>query len=109
MKNSQQTFANGSNCRSHKKKAHPTELAAYEASGKSVNSSLNIPRLDQLQPKSNQPSNEMTVDVSNEQELPFDDIKQELPSYIIPTSSENFQIHNIIQSSNSILVDSQSQ
>uniref|UniRef100_A0A336MQT5 CSON005192 protein n=1 Tax=Culicoides sonorensis TaxID=179676 RepID=A0A336MQT5_CULSO len=43
------TFANGSNCRSHKKKAHPVELAALEASG--VKSSVAIPRLEMLQPK----------------------------------------------------------
>ncbi|KAL7049161.1 hypothetical protein ACKWTF_003617 [Chironomus riparius] len=41
------TFSNGSNCRSHKKKAHPSELAAFEASGKKT-SLPNIPRLDQL-------------------------------------------------------------
>jgi hypothetical protein len=83
-------------------------LAAFEASGKSGNAALNIPRLDQLQPKTaNQTSN---VDVTNDQELPFDAIKQELPSFIIPTNTtENFQIHHIIQSSNTILVDSQSQ
>jgi uncharacterized Zn-finger protein len=44
------TFANGSNCRSHKKKAHPKELAAFEAAGKS-NISPNIPRIDQLMQK----------------------------------------------------------
>ncbi|GAB0096620.1 hypothetical protein DMENIID0001_121500 [Sergentomyia squamirostris] len=45
------TFANGSNCRSHKKKAHPVELAALEASGE-VQQVTNIPKLEQLQPKS---------------------------------------------------------
>lgn len=48
---SSQTFANGSNCRSHKKKSHPQELAALEASGKTAGSAQNIPRLEQLQPK----------------------------------------------------------
>jgi hypothetical protein len=95
-------------------------LANYEASGKSTNSSLNIPRLDQLQPKTTtlnqqEPSTKLNVitTTTNDQqeirEMPFDDIKQELPSFIIPTNSENFQIHHIIQSSNTILVDSQSQ
>ncbi|XP_059616276.1 zinc finger protein 271-like [Phlebotomus argentipes] len=44
------TFANGSNCRSHKKKAHPAELAALEASGEQPRVA-NIPKLEHLQPK----------------------------------------------------------
>ncbi|GAB0096616.1 zinc finger protein weckle [Sergentomyia squamirostris] len=44
------TFTNGSNCRSHKKKAHPAELAALEASGE-VQRVANVPKLEQLQPK----------------------------------------------------------
>lgn len=44
------TFANGSNCRSHKKKAHPEELAALEASGE-VQRTANIPKLEFLMPK----------------------------------------------------------
>uniref|UniRef100_A0A1Q3F183 Putative c2h2-type zn-finger protein n=1 Tax=Culex tarsalis TaxID=7177 RepID=A0A1Q3F183_CULTA len=47
----EKTFANGSNCRSHKKKAHPKELAALEASGGQTRAT-NIPKLNQLQPKS---------------------------------------------------------
>ncbi|KAL1396582.1 hypothetical protein pipiens_010426 [Culex pipiens pipiens] len=47
----EKTFANGSNCRSHKKKAHPKELAALEASG-GQSRATNIPKLNQLQPKS---------------------------------------------------------
>ncbi|XP_058814570.1 zinc finger protein weckle-like [Topomyia yanbarensis] len=46
----EKTFANGSNCRSHKKKAHPKELAALEASGEQSRAT-NIPKLNQLQPK----------------------------------------------------------
>lgn len=46
----EKTFANGSNCRSHKKKAHPVELAALEASGE-VLPAANIPKLEHLQPK----------------------------------------------------------
>lgn len=46
----EKTFANGSNCRSHKKKAHPKELAALEASG-TPSRATNIPKLNQLQPK----------------------------------------------------------
>ncbi|XP_052897344.1 zinc finger protein weckle-like [Anopheles moucheti] len=42
------TFANGSNCRSHKKKFHPRELAALEASGGQKPAS-NIPKLEHLQ------------------------------------------------------------
>lgn len=42
------TFANGSNCRSHKKKSHPEELKMLEASGKQVANATNIPRLEQL-------------------------------------------------------------
>ncbi|XP_055541196.1 zinc finger protein 493-like isoform X2 [Wyeomyia smithii] len=45
----EKTFANGSNCRSHKKKAHPKELAAMEASGVQTRTT-NIPKLQQLQP-----------------------------------------------------------
>lgn len=44
------TFANGSNCRSHKKKAHPLELAAAEAAGE-LPRVTNIPKLEHLQPK----------------------------------------------------------
>ncbi|KAG4065634.1 hypothetical protein HA402_012624 [Bradysia odoriphaga] len=44
------TFANGSNCRSHKKKSHPIELAAMEAAGE-VHVTTNIPKLEHLQPK----------------------------------------------------------
>ncbi|GAB0098561.1 hypothetical protein DMENIID0001_143060 [Sergentomyia squamirostris] len=44
------TFANGSNCRSHKKKAHPAELAALEASGV-PQPVTTVPRLEHLQPK----------------------------------------------------------
>lgn len=42
--------SSGSNCRSHKKKAHPLELAALEASGE-VTRATNIPKLEHLQPK----------------------------------------------------------
>uniref|UniRef100_A0A182J2L0 C2H2-type domain-containing protein n=1 Tax=Anopheles atroparvus TaxID=41427 RepID=A0A182J2L0_ANOAO len=45
------TFANGSNCRSHKKKFHPLELAALEAAG-GQKPATNIPKLENLQPKS---------------------------------------------------------
>lgn len=41
------TFANGSNCRSHKKKAHPVELAAMEAAGK-TSSYTKVPELKEL-------------------------------------------------------------
>ncbi|GAB0096619.1 hypothetical protein DMENIID0001_121490 [Sergentomyia squamirostris] len=44
------TFANGSNCRSHKKKAHPAELAAMEASGE-IQQVTKVPKLEHLQPK----------------------------------------------------------
>lgn len=43
----QKTFANGSNCRSHKKKAHPAELAALEASG-GQQQATTVPTLDAL-------------------------------------------------------------
>uniref|UniRef100_A0A182WXR1 C2H2-type domain-containing protein n=1 Tax=Anopheles quadriannulatus TaxID=34691 RepID=A0A182WXR1_ANOQN len=42
------TFANGSNCRSHKKKFHPRELAALEAAG-GQKPAANIPKLEHLQ------------------------------------------------------------
>ncbi|XP_049276837.1 zinc finger protein weckle-like isoform X2 [Anopheles funestus] len=42
------TFANGSNCRSHKKKFHPRELAALEAAG-GHKPTANIPKLEHLQ------------------------------------------------------------
>ncbi|XP_059619197.1 zinc finger protein weckle-like [Phlebotomus argentipes] len=45
------TFANGSNCTSHKKKAHPVELAALEASGEPLRIAI-LPRLEHLQAKS---------------------------------------------------------
>nr|XP_040237947.2 zinc finger protein weckle-like [Anopheles coluzzii] len=45
------TFANGSNCRSHKKKFHPRELAALEAAG-GQKPAANIPKLEHLQRKS---------------------------------------------------------
>ncbi|XP_055848519.1 zinc finger protein weckle-like [Episyrphus balteatus] len=41
------TFANGSNCRSHKKKSHPVELAAMEAAGK-ASSYTKVPELKDL-------------------------------------------------------------
>lgn len=41
------TFANGSNCRSHKKKSHPIELAAMEAAGK-TSSHTRVPELKDL-------------------------------------------------------------
>ncbi|XP_050072322.1 zinc finger protein 675-like [Anopheles maculipalpis] len=41
------TFANGSNCRSHKKKFHPRELAALEAAG-GQKPAANIPKLEHL-------------------------------------------------------------
>ncbi|XP_050089596.1 zinc finger protein weckle-like [Anopheles aquasalis] len=44
------TFTNGSNCRNHKKKFHPKELAELEASGGQL-PTANIPKLQQLQPK----------------------------------------------------------
>ncbi|XP_055682160.1 zinc finger protein weckle-like [Lutzomyia longipalpis] len=43
------TFTTGSNCRSHKKKEHPVELAALEASGQQ--SITNLPKLHDLQSK----------------------------------------------------------
>ncbi|XP_055903648.1 zinc finger protein 239-like [Eupeodes corollae] len=42
------TFANVSNCRGHKKKVHPIELAALEASGQVTVSTTVIPKLDEL-------------------------------------------------------------
>uniref|UniRef100_A0A182SD54 C2H2-type domain-containing protein n=1 Tax=Anopheles maculatus TaxID=74869 RepID=A0A182SD54_9DIPT len=45
------TFANGSNCRSHKKKFHPRELAALEAAG-GQKPAENIPKLEHLQRRS---------------------------------------------------------
>jgi hypothetical protein len=103
-----QTFANGSNCRSHKKKAHPVELAALEASGKSTNATPNIPRLEQLQPK-NEPSEQQIITGSNItiQQLPLtsDDMKQDLqPLQIIPHSaSETYHVHQIVQTSSPLL------
>lgn len=44
------TFVNGANCRSHKKKMHPVELAALEASGEPL-PSVYMPKLRELQPK----------------------------------------------------------
>ncbi|XP_055599588.1 zinc finger protein weckle-like [Uranotaenia lowii] len=44
----EKTFANGSNCRSHKKKAHPKELAALEAAGGGQKWVNNIPKLEEL-------------------------------------------------------------
>lgn len=42
------TFANGSNCRTHKKKAHPEELAEQEAAGVVKTFTKNIPKLKAL-------------------------------------------------------------
>ncbi|XP_059618619.1 zinc finger protein 239-like isoform X2 [Phlebotomus argentipes] len=42
------TFASGANCRGHKKKAHPVELAALEASGEEPKPAI-LPRLEHLQ------------------------------------------------------------
>lgn len=81
------TFANGSNCRSHKKKAHPNELAVLEASGKTSNAAPNIPRLEQLQPKSQQQL--MAVDGND---VISGDIKQELPSLHITRNVDAFQV-----------------
>lgn len=96
-----QTFANGSNFRSHKKKSHPAELAAYESSGKATSAGLKIPRLDQLQPK-NDLIDAATATTSDEiihhhqtSTTDYVDIKQELPPLMI-SSSDNFQIHHII-------------
>jgi hypothetical protein len=94
-----QTFANGSNCRSHKKKSHPVELAALEASGKSTNATPNIPRLEQLQPK-NEPSDRQIIAVEGssmiiqQSLLTSVDTKRELqPLQIIPQSaSETFHV-----------------
>ncbi|XP_055712280.1 zinc finger protein 184-like isoform X1 [Phlebotomus papatasi] len=44
------TFANGSNCLSHKRKAHPVELAALAASGEPTKITI-LPKLEHLQPK----------------------------------------------------------
>uniref|UniRef100_A0A1B0CRH4 C2H2-type domain-containing protein n=2 Tax=Lutzomyia longipalpis TaxID=7200 RepID=A0A1B0CRH4_LUTLO len=55
------TFANGSNCRSHKKKAHPAELAALEASGEQPRAA-NIPKLEHLQPKNALPSSAVALE-----------------------------------------------
>lgn len=41
------TFSNGSNCRAHKKRAHPKELAEEEATGK-VAERVPIPKLEEL-------------------------------------------------------------
>lgn len=46
----QKTFANGSNFRTHKRKSHPEQLAAMEASGQDIRST-SLPSLNQLQPK----------------------------------------------------------
>lgn len=110
----QQTFANGSNCRSHKKKAHPAELAALEASGKSTNSAPNIPRLEQLQPKNTQVEHLITVDGSSNvilQQLPLmnSEMKEELE---IVQVCENFQPDQTADANHtvlsSILLDPQS-
>ena len=44
----EKTFANGANCRSHKKKHHPVALAAQEAAGKDKISKALIPKLNEL-------------------------------------------------------------
>lgn len=44
----EKTFSNGSNCRGHKKKAHPIELAALEAAGKTLDA-VQMPTLSELQ------------------------------------------------------------
>lgn len=100
-----QTFANGSNCRSHKKKAHPAELAALEASGKAANSTTNIPRLEQLQPKSQPIHHLITVDGSDMmiEQLPLTEMKQEIPSLQIIQTDDSFQVHQIVQTTGSIL------
>ncbi|XP_055914274.1 zinc finger protein 91-like [Eupeodes corollae] len=41
------TFASGANCRSHKKKSHPVELAEQEAAGKK-NTKAKMPKLSEL-------------------------------------------------------------
>ncbi|GAB0096618.1 zinc finger protein 732-like isoform X1 [Sergentomyia squamirostris] len=55
------TFANGSNCRSHKKKAHPNELAALESLGDTP-MVTNVPKLEYLQPKSKSSSTSDSVE-----------------------------------------------
>ncbi|XP_049533213.1 zinc finger protein weckle-like [Anopheles darlingi] len=54
------TFTNGSNCRSHKKKFHPKELAELEASGGQI-PTVNIPKLEQLQPKTSDNDSKSSV------------------------------------------------
>ncbi|XP_055850640.1 gastrula zinc finger protein xFG20-1-like [Episyrphus balteatus] len=51
------TFANGSNCRSHKKKSHPVELAAMEAAGKN-SIAAGIPKLEDLRAKTKAEANQ---------------------------------------------------
>ncbi|XP_055299687.1 zinc finger protein weckle-like [Sitodiplosis mosellana] len=64
----EKTFANGSNCRSHKKKAHPVELAALEASGE-VLPAANIPKLEHLQPKKPAPENNIVIITQNDDKI----------------------------------------
>ncbi|XP_039450104.1 zinc finger protein weckle-like [Culex pipiens pallens] len=66
----EKTFANGSNCRSHKKKAHPKELAALEASG-GQSRATNIPKLNQLQPKSATTTTDQPADPEEPSAIPL--------------------------------------
>jgi hypothetical protein len=105
----EKTFANGSNCRSHKKKAHPAELAALEASGKSSNAVPNIPRLEQLQPKNQHI--QITVDGTDLTLLQMNDevVKQEQLQIIQQSSTDNsFQVHQIVET-NDIQINSHTQ
>lgn len=104
----EKTFANGSNCRSHKKKAHPTELAALEASGKSSNAAPNIPRLEQLQPKS-QVQQIITVDEAGGMVVTTSELKQELPSIQIIQNQQPISFQVLPANSPIPLLESQTQ
>lgn len=90
------TFANGSNCRSHKKKAHPVELAAMEAAGKNK-IAAGIPKLEDLRAKKidiNQPINNETQntrsDVDQEKKPDLNESFNELRSLITTDHGPGF-------------------
>uniref|UniRef100_A0A1B0CYI6 Uncharacterized protein n=1 Tax=Phlebotomus papatasi TaxID=29031 RepID=A0A1B0CYI6_PHLPP len=87
------TFANGSNCRSHKKKAHPTELAALEASGEQPRAA-NIPKLEHLQPKnavqtSSVPVEQTTIEIIPASAIDFGVNNSALPTVFAAQVAQN--------------------
>ncbi|XP_053695931.1 zinc finger protein weckle-like [Sabethes cyaneus] len=100
----EKTFANGSNCRTHKKKAHPKELAALEASGGQT-PATNIPKLRQLQPKTPEDQASVAADATRQAST----IVASNPVRVVaeqqsPTASESLSTEDLLLTRNVRLV-----